>query len=142
LYEGFIPSHGVLKEGTRMASSGNKEAVGETPVLPWLKVEVGCGFVRQMVAAAFGLPPADIEARTRLSARTAFARQVAMYIVHVHLGLSLSEVGRHFGRDRTTAAHACRMVEDRRDDPQIDGIIDSIGAAIDGWREVLRRTAA
>jgi hypothetical protein len=107
---------------------------GAAGALPWMGVDVGCSFVRQMVAAAFGLAPTDLEAPTRLSARAAFARQVAMYISHVHLRLSLSEVGRYFGRDRTTAGHACRTVEDRRDDPSVDRIIDCIGRAIDGWR--------
>jgi hypothetical protein len=39
------------------------------------------------------------------------------------LGLSYSAVGRLFERDRTTAAHACRLVEERRDDPAIDRLL-------------------
>jgi chromosomal replication initiation ATPase DnaA len=65
-----------------------------------------------------------------------------MYIAHVHLRLSLSEVGRYFGRDRTTAAHACRTVEDRRDEEMIDRIIDRIGGAIDGWRKAMTQAVA
>jgi chromosomal replication initiation ATPase DnaA len=43
-----------------------------------------------------------------------------MYLAHVAGGLSMREVGRLFSRDRTTVAHACALVEDRRDDPQFD----------------------
>lgn len=48
------------------------------------------------------------------------ARQVAMYIAHVGYGLTLTEVGRLFERDRTTVAHACCVVEARRDDKGFD----------------------
>jgi Bacterial dnaA protein helix-turn-helix len=50
----------------------------------------------------------------------AFARQVAMYLAHTGGGISFSEVGRLFARDRTTVAHACALVEDMRDDPAFD----------------------
>jgi chromosomal replication initiation ATPase DnaA len=47
-------------------------------------------------------------------------RQIAMYVAHTVLGLSMSEVGRGFGRDRTTVLHACHLIEDLRDDPEFD----------------------
>lgn len=43
-----------------------------------------------------------------------------MYLAHTGAGISLSEVGRIFTRDRTTVAHACAVVEDMRDDPDFD----------------------
>jgi hypothetical protein len=43
-----------------------------------------------------------------------------MYIAHVGLGLSHQSVGQGFLRDRTTVAHACRVIEDRRDDIPFD----------------------
>jgi len=49
-----------------------------------------------------------------------------MYLAHVALGLNYSDVGRAFGRDRTTAAHACRIVEDRRTDPGLDARLASL----------------
>ena len=60
----------------------------------------------------------------------ALAWQVAMYLTHVIYGFSLSAVGRHFGRDRTTAAHACRLVEDRRDDKNFDMLLDRLEQAL------------
>jgi chromosomal replication initiation ATPase DnaA len=83
-----------------------------------------CWLLEEATAAAFRVPPNELHAPSRRSADIAFARQSAMYLAHVMLGLSYSAVGRLFGRDRTTAAHACRRVEDRRDDPAIDRMLD------------------
>jgi hypothetical protein len=35
-----------------------------------------------------------------------------------------------FGRDRTTVAHACLIVEDRRDDPVFDRILELLEWAV------------
>lgn len=56
-----------------------------------------------------------------------------MYISHTRLGLSYTAVGFAFGRDRTTAAHACRTVEERREDPAVDAVVDLLERAIDVW---------
>lgn len=61
---------------------------------------------------------------SRGGASVAFARQVAMYLAHVACALTLTEAARIFGRDRTTAAYACGVVEERRDDPLFDRIIE------------------
>jgi chromosomal replication initiation ATPase DnaA len=79
-----------------------------------------------MVAAAFAVPSAELQARSRRGPYVAFARQSAMYLANVVFGLSFSEIGRGFRRDRTTAAHACRLIEDRRDDPAIDAVIAAL----------------
>ena len=82
-----------------------------------------------LVAASFTVPPAELLSPTRRSAAAAFARQVAMYLAHVCFGATFSEVGRAFGRDRTTSAHACRLVEERRDDPRLDAILERLERA-------------
>lgn len=76
--------------------------------------------LEQTVAPAFAVARAELWAGTRGSPPTAFARQVAMYLAHVGCGLNLTEVGRLFARDRTTVAHACGLVEDRREDAPFD----------------------
>jgi Bacterial dnaA protein helix-turn-helix len=86
--------------------------------------------VEPAVAVVFGVPLSQLRAATRGSQRTAFARQVAMYLAHVVLGLTLTEVGAIFARDRTTVAHACAMVEDERDDPALDARLDHLERAI------------
>jgi chromosomal replication initiation ATPase DnaA len=82
------------------------------------------------VAAVFEVEVNDLRAPTRRSPRAAFARQVAMYLAHVVCGLSLTEVGTLFARDRTTVAHACGVVEDKRDDAELDGMLEQLERAV------------
>lgn len=85
---------------------------------------------QEIIAQAFNIPVGELRAATRRKARVALARQIAMYLVHVAFGLNLSEVGLHFGRDRTTAAHACRQMEDRRYDQDFDMLLDRLERAV------------
>lgn len=82
-----------------------------------------------LVAASFTVPPPELLSPSRRSAAAAFARQVAMYLARVCFGATFSEIGRAFGRDRTTAAHACRLVEERRDDPRLDATLERLELA-------------
>jgi hypothetical protein len=61
-----------------------------------------------------------------------------MYLTHVGLGLSLSAVARLFGRDRRTVAHACAVVEDRRDAAALDRTLSLLEGAL---RLLARRQA-
>ena len=79
-----------------------------------------CREIVAYVAPEFGVMSADVESAARGSQQVAFARQVAMYLAHVGFGLGFATVGACFRRDRTTVAHACRVVEDRRDDIWFD----------------------
>ena len=74
----------------------------------------------QAVLRVFMVASADVWSITRGRPNAALARQVAMYLAHVACGLSLTEVGHVFNRDRTTVAHACGRVEDLRDDLAFD----------------------
>jgi chromosomal replication initiation ATPase DnaA len=85
---------------------------------------------QEIIAQAFNIPVGELRATTRRKARVALARQIAMYLVHIAFGLNLSEVGLYFGRDRTTAAHACRQMEDRRDDRDFDLLLDRLERAV------------
>jgi chromosomal replication initiation ATPase DnaA len=76
--------------------------------------------VESFIGAVFAISPGEIRGPNRRRKEVAFARQVAMYLAHVAAGLPMAEVGRLFARDRTTVAHACALVEDRRDDPAFD----------------------
>ena len=82
--------------------------------------KLACALAARLAAGASGIVVEDIAANSRKSARTASARQIGMYLAHTVFGLSLKSVGEHFSRDRTTAAHACRLVEERRDDRLFD----------------------
>jgi hypothetical protein len=59
-----------------------------------------------------------------------FARQVAMYLGHVGCGLTYTDAGRLYERDRTTAAHACTVVEQRRDDVRFDFHIELLECCV------------
>ena len=82
--------------------------------------------VEQTVADVFGDDVERLRQPTRGEARIALARQVAMYVSHVSCGLSLTEVGELFARDRTTVSHACSVIEKRRDDAGFDRAIERI----------------
>lgn len=73
-----------------------------------------------IVARDFGIGVDDLLAATRGTRQVALARQAAMYLCHVGFALSFAAIGRAFARDRTTVAHACRLVEDNRDDIWFD----------------------
>lgn len=83
-----------------------------------------------MVAEAFGIGPDDLAGASRGCAKVALARQAAMYLARVALGLTLAEAAHLFGRDRTTAAHACRVIEDKRDDAAFDAKLSAIEEAL------------
>ena len=91
-----------------------------------------CRFIESLVATALGIGLAELRAGSRGRAAAALARQTAMYLAHVHFGISLSQVGRTFGRDRTTIAHACSTIEDARDSREFDAevaVLETIIAA-------------
>lgn len=82
------------------------------------------------VCRVFGLDYDAIRHGSRGVARIARARQVAMYLAHVGCGLTMKQAGELFGRDRTTVAHACLIVENRRDDPNFDRALDLLEWAV------------
>ena len=82
------------------------------------------------VAFVFDVDRRHLCAPTRGRADIALARQAGMYLARVALGLTLSRAGRLFGRDRTTAAHACRVVEDLRDDPHFDALLHAMECSV------------
>ena len=89
----------------------------------------GCRLAALLVADALQLKLSDIFAVTRGSPGNAHARQAAMYLAHVALGISFTAVGHYFGRDHSTVAHGCRCVEDRRDDPGFDALVAELALA-------------
>lgn len=78
------------------------------------------GMAQALVAHVYGVELEDMRALTRRQPRAALARQIAMYLSHTVLGMSVSQVAEAFGRDRSTACYALRHVEDLRDDPELD----------------------
>lgn len=81
--------------------------------------------VEAAVCGAMGLSAGALRTG-RGQRRVAFARQLAMYLTHVGFGLTLTQVGACFERDRTTVRHACALVEDRRDQPAFDLAVSAL----------------
>ncbi len=66
--------------------------------------------VISLVARHFNLRLRDLRSQSR-SPRVTTPRQIAMYLVRRHCGLSYPEIGRRFGRHHTTALHSDRLVQ-------------------------------
>ncbi len=86
--------------------------------------------IEHAVTLVFGVLSTDLNAPRRGKAQIALARQTAMYLAHVGFSLSFTEVGLLFERDRTTVAHACALIEDRRDDTSFDRAIELLERAV------------
>lgn len=83
-------------------------------------------FVAQTVAAECDVCLTKMLRRSRGSGRTAQARQMAIYLSHVLLRRPQDVLADLFVRDRTTISHAVQSMEDRRDDPRLDALIERI----------------
>ena len=117
----------MLRQSTMAAATPRLTSIARSrPVAA--HVERGCAIARAVVAVACkGGPGPTAERRPARAA--AFDRQIAMYLAHVGFGLSMAEVGKAFGRDRTTVVHACHLIEDRRDDCRFDVMLDHLEQA-------------
>lgn len=91
---------------------------------------LAAAFVTSLVALATGVPAREIAAPTRARPRAARARQIAMYLAHVGYAWPMARVALAFGRDRTTASHACHRIEDLRDDAAFDERLTALEACL------------
>ena len=98
-----LPIHGAYRR------RGRRQAAART-----------CDQVISLVARQKNVPLSMLVHRRRDKLPVARARQLAMYLSHVVLGRTLSEIGEVFGRDRTTVSYACAVIEDMRDDRRFD----------------------
>jgi chromosomal replication initiation ATPase DnaA len=122
------------------------EGIGNAGDMPWSgrrpdqQWTTGQARLFQAVQTVFAVGPDDLCAATRGRCKIAFARQTGMYLARVALGMTLLRAGHLFGRDRTTASHACRVVEDLRDDPDFDALLHAMEAFV--VRSLPRKTGA
>ena len=82
-----------------------------------------CEGLIDIAAALFSVSGKELRRPGRTSLGVARVRQIAMYVAHVILRLNMTDIGRGFGRDRTTVLHACHLVEDLRDDDDFDRMV-------------------
>lgn len=83
-----------------------------------------------IVSKKYNIPIQEIKSPTRKCAYVARARQTAMYLTNVVLGVPFNILGPTFGRDRTTASYAARIIEDNRDNPEFDKFIAELEMAV------------
>lgn len=95
-----------------------------------LPARILCGIVRQVTAEMLMLVGDRVQLRRDRRRSSCHVRQIAMYVSHVVLQISLTDIGQVFGRDRTTVSHACNVVEDRRDDVAFDDFVAAVERVI------------
>jgi chromosomal replication initiator protein len=80
--------------------------------------------ISERVCQCFQVKPGDLRSGRR-SRQVLVPRQVSMYLARQLTGLSLEQIGHHFGgRDHTTVLHACRKVEQALiGDPVLSGTV-------------------
>jgi phage regulator Rha-like protein len=87
--------------------------------------KVGVRSVQELVAKAYSLSVEFLLQRDN-SPRVVEPRQVAMYLASQVLGVSMSEIGRQFGKHHTTVMHSVRKVEaDRKVDKNLDAKVSA-----------------
>jgi chromosomal replication initiation ATPase DnaA len=83
-----------------------------------------------LTAYAIGLKAETLLSSERGRPIEARARHIAIYLTHVALGTSLARVARAFGRDPSTIAHACHLIEDKRDDRDFDDWLEQLSMGL------------
>ena len=134
---GPLPGH--------LIADPSAERCADKPLAPFeppegMSARLACRIVRQMVVELLVLLGDRVTLRRDRRRHACHVRQIAMYVCHVALRMSLSDIGGAFGRDRTTVAHACHVVEDRRDDVAFDDFVaavERIAVAVFGPSEVV-----
>jgi len=128
-YSGLLFSHG--NPGTSRAQRAVKAAdeIGDRAASALVRI----------VARAHEVTVAELFYHSRSRAPIAASRQLAMYLMHVVLGRNFTQVGRFFGRDRTTVSYACRVMEDMRDDCRFEQQVADLETQIEqvisaSWR--------
>ena len=101
-----------------------------------------CDGVIDILSTFFNVSGRELRSQSRCERSVARVRQIGIYVAHVTLALTMSEVGRAFGRDRSTVNHACHLIEDMREELEFDRIVQTIenivkvatGRCGDDWR--------
>lgn len=88
----------------------------------------------QRIAALFAIGTHAIHARRRGSPTIVKARQTIIYLAHIALGLDVMEIADALNRDRSSVALALKTIEDARDDPAFDALLDCLEKTIGVWQ--------
>lgn len=72
------------------------------------------------VSAEFSVPEAGIFGELKGRSEISYGRQIAMYLMHCILGTTKTRIAEVFGRHFSTVSHACKLIEEHRDDSVLD----------------------
>lgn len=76
--------------------------------------------VLSYIQSVYGVKPVYLLGPSRGSRKLSDARQTFQYLSHISFGHSYTAIAAFSSRDRTSVAHGCHRVEDRRDDANFD----------------------
>jgi chromosomal replication initiation ATPase DnaA len=111
-------------DGVFELGCGSVEAVAPDATLASREIRLEiCEGMLDVASALFNVSGRELRQPGRTSKSIARVRQIAMYVTHCTLGLTMTDIGTGFGRDRTTVLHACHLIEDMRDDIEFDRIV-------------------
>lgn len=79
-----------------------------------------------VAAYALGQNPDEVMEDARGDRRINAVRKLAIYLTYTAFGMSLARCAVVFSRDRSTIAHACQAVENRRDEASFDEWVDGL----------------
>ncbi len=82
--------------------------------------------IRRQIEAAVALTLVGPEPAGPKTSAAPRVRQTVMYLMRVVFGLRYGVIGRLYGRDHTTVIHACRVIEERRDDPDANRVLQAL----------------
>lgn len=124
------PKNIAMRDDLPFAARLGEPTLLRKVVLPGRRRSIGlrsvCNAVRmvagEMLALTGPRPAAERDRRFAMS----HVQQIAMYVCHVGLQLTMTDIARGFGRDRTTVGYACAKVEDRRDERAFDDLVGAV----------------
>lgn len=58
------------------------------------------------------------------------ARRLTVYLINTELGIPQSRIANVVGLSQASISQTCMAVEDMRDDPQVDELLDNLGKAL------------
>lgn len=87
--------------------------------------------VLQIVAMRLGAPVESVTRKGRLSGPALRVRRVSLYLAHIALGWTLERVGHAYGINRQTVSTACTRIEEARDEPHLNDLLDQLAATIE-----------
>lgn len=125
-----------LADALKKLRSGNRL----DPADRLVRIEFVYGGFLAQVAPFFGVTPDQVRAQNPRAATTAdkawstvaHARQAAVYLTHTVGGVPQRAIARAIGLTEAAVCKAIQSIEDRRDDPNLDRMIDAAAKAVAG----------